>query len=79
MNKKLLSAIEEVKVMKGLDDTGFAQSIGMTPAGWSKKKRGLTKLTKNDLDAMVIAHPELTLAARQSIGAPDNDPAEVTK
>lgn len=67
--KELLKAIKDLMEIKGLNDSQFALSIGLDPGGWSRKKRGLTKFTKEDLDAIVSNYPELKVPVWQSIGA----------
>lgn len=69
MNPELLKAIEDVRKVYRLTDEAFAKSIGMDPGGWSRKKRGLTKLNKDDLDRMVNAYGELKMVIWRSIGS----------
>jgi hypothetical protein len=66
---ELLSAIKNLISIMGLDNKKFAISIGLDPGAWSRKQRGLTKFTKDDLDAIVRVYPELTDSVRNSIGS----------
>jgi len=72
--KELLKAVEALIEAKGLNDDQFARSIGLDPGAWSRKKRGFTKFTKPDLDAMVLTYPELKIPIWQSIGTVDEEP-----
>ena len=75
---KLLKAIDDLIEMRHITHNQFAETIGVDPGAWSRKRRGLTKLTKDDLDAMVKTYPELKIPVWQSIGNPD-DPVVVQK
>jgi hypothetical protein len=66
--EELLNAIKDLIRDKGLSEKQFASNIGLDPAAWSRKKRGLTKFTKDDLDSMVIVYPELKFPVWHSIG-----------
>jgi len=70
--KELIKAIEHLKIDKGIDDKQFAKSIELDPGAWSRKKRNITKLTKYDLDMIVIKYPELKEAVCNSIGVVNN-------
>jgi hypothetical protein len=61
--QKILEAIENL----GLSANQFSKSIGMDPGGWSRKKRGITKFTEEDLSTIVRAHPELAPAILQDL------------
>ena len=76
--QKLLEAIEDYKILKGIPtDDAWADSIGMEPSTWSKKKSGKAKFFKDDLDKIVKAHPILKSQVCDSIGYPS--PAELSE
>ena len=71
----LIQNIENLQKLKGLNDTQFAEAIGVDLSTWSKVKNGERRPSNNFLRGIVRAFPELHLAVLEEMKDEDNTPA----